>query len=93
MKPWECAKHTAQQEFAALPSQVYVLRAVAKPANNCVWKIIWDTHCASIQEAWKRYMKATCNCWDRETFRMGASWVSNRADSADVANLDDVSEA
>jgi len=93
LEPLECIKHTAQQEWATLTSQVYVLRAVTNPAKNCLWQVILNTHCASVDEAWKRYMDTTCTCCDGATLLLGASWVSNWADPADIANLDDVAEA
>ena len=93
LEPLECIKHTAQQEWATLTSQVYVLKAVTNPAKNCLWQVILDTHCASVDEAWKRYMNTTCTRCDGATLLLGASWVSNWADPADIANLDDVAEA
>jgi len=81
-----CLKHTAQQQYAALTSQIFVLSPVANPNKNLVWKIILDLHRSSIQAAWEKYMEATCTCYDaRTTLRLGSSWAS----IGDIANLGD----
>jgi hypothetical protein len=85
LQPLECIKHTAQEEWATLSSQVGVLSAVTNPAKNCLWQVILYTHCASVDEAWKKYMATTCTCCDVATLLLGGP--------ADIANLDDVEEA